>query len=139
MWTVSNSSAKAARGEPTATQIKNSPRKKLPARQEGIAFTQGEIRRSHPRKYRTPARTTAKVSPTGHDQDSSATWTEGGMDSVIARKRFSLGLPRVLRRAQEVVLLDAMFRETRRVLSFPRDSDSSRSLAYYRRPESLGG
>jgi len=42
MWTVSNSSSKAARGEPTASQIKNSPRKKLPARQEGIAFTEAE-------------------------------------------------------------------------------------------------
>jgi len=40
------------------------------------------------------------------------------MDSVIARKRFSLGLQRVLHRARELVLPGAMFRETRRVLSF---------------------
>src|SRR6266853_2396336 len=139
MWTVSNSSSKAARGEPTASQIKNSPRKKLAARQEGIAFTEAERRRSHPRRYKKPARTTAKVSPTGHDQDSSATWTEGGMDSVIARKRFSLGLPRVLHRARELVLPDAMFRETRRVLSFPPDSDSFRMPACCRRPGSPGG
>jgi len=40
MWTVSNSSSNAARGEPNATQIKNSPRRKLPARQPEMMFTE---------------------------------------------------------------------------------------------------
>ncbi len=44
MWTVSNSSSNAASGEPSATQIKKRPRKKLPARQEAITSTGAERR-----------------------------------------------------------------------------------------------
>src|SRR5246127_2775199 len=138
MWTVSNSSSNAARGEPTASQTRNSPRKKLPARQEGIAFTEAERRRSHPRRYRNAARTAAKVSPAGHDHDSSAIGTEGGMGRVIARKRFFLGLPRALHRAREFALLDATFLEMPRVRSSPPDSNSSHTPACCRHPGSPG-
>src|SRR5262249_30098573 len=50
IWTVSNSWSSAAIGDAIATQIKNSPSRKLTGRQAELAFTKVERRDSHPRR-----------------------------------------------------------------------------------------
>ncbi len=73
MWTVSICSSSAARGEPTAIQIKNRPREKLMTRQAGMSFTEAERRRSHPRKYMNSVRSRAKSSEIGNHPDPDTT------------------------------------------------------------------
>src|ERR1700741_2325474 len=85
MWMVSNSSSNAARGEPNAPQIKNSPRRKLPARQAGITFTAAERMCRHPRTYTNPARVIHNVSETGNVHDCNASCTGDGMDALRPR------------------------------------------------------
>ena len=72
MWTVSICSSSAARGEPTATQIKTRPTEKLATRQAGMTLAEAERRRSHPRKYSNSVRNTTKTSEIGNHQDSDA-------------------------------------------------------------------
>ena len=69
MWTVSNSSSNKARGEPRATQIKDTPSRKLPNRPPGETVTDAVRSRSHPRKYVKTTRSVATVSGIGMDQD----------------------------------------------------------------------
>jgi hypothetical protein len=73
MWTVNICSSIAARGEPTAIQIKNKPREKLLTRQGGMTLTETERRRSQPRKYKNSVRSRAKSSEIGNHPDPDAT------------------------------------------------------------------
>src|SRR5215469_3835349 len=67
MWTVSNSWSRAAIGDAIATQMKNSPSKKLKARHAEVIFKALERRNSHPRRKTRAAKTKISVRNTDRD------------------------------------------------------------------------
>src|SRR6201997_4229022 len=67
MWTVSNSWSRAAIGDAIATQMKNSPSKKLKARRAEVIFKALERRNSQPRRKTKAVK--AQISVRNTDRD----------------------------------------------------------------------